>query len=161
MATKDFGAVLARMKKVEPDSHVTLHYRLAVLTPGDEREIISTFGGRPATVQIGAGHMAPPLEHKLVGLAEGEQAAFELSPAEGFGERNAELVQSLTRAVFDGNADPTVDYAPGDVVEFDVPDRGRVAGVLQSRDERAVVVDFNHPLAGQALRFSVHVIGVI
>lgn len=149
------------MKQVGPASHVTLHYRLAVVAAGDEREIISTFGGRPATVQIGAGHMAAPLESRLVGLVEGEHAAFELAPVDGFGERNQELVQTLTRAVFDANADPTADYAPGDVVEFNVPQRGRLAGVLKSRNERAVVVDFNHPLAGQPLHFSVHVIGVI
>ena len=149
------------MKQIGPDSHVTLHYRLAVGTELDEREIISTFGSRPATVQIGAGDVALPLEHKLVGLEEGQQAAFELSPAEGFGERNAELVQTIARAAFDKNADPSVEYAPGDVVEFNLPERGRLAGVLKSRDERSVVVDFNHPLAGQPLRFSVHVIGVL
>jgi FKBP-type peptidyl-prolyl cis-trans isomerase SlpA len=149
------------MKQIGPDSHVTLHYRLAVLTADAEREIISTFGNRPATVQIGAGHMALPLEHKLVGLEEGQQVAFELSPQEAFGERNAQLVQTLSRASFDDNADPGVDYAPGDVVEFNVPQRGRLAGVLKSRDAHAVVVDFNHPLAGQPLRFSVHVIGVL
>lgn len=149
------------MKKVGPDSHVTLHYRLAVLGIGDEREIISTFGSWPATVQIGAGHMAPTLENKLMGLEEGERATFELSPSEGFGERNVELVQTLTRAAFEKNADPGVDYAPGDVIEFNLPERGRLAGVLKSRGEDNLVVDFNHPLAGQPLRFSVHVIGVI
>ena len=149
------------MKKVGPDSHVTLHYRLAIVAPGHEREIISTFGGRPATVQIGAGHMALPLEHKLVGLEEGQEAAFELSPAEGFGERNVALVQTLTRAVFDNSVDPAVDYEPGDFIDLNVPERGSLAGVLRWRDESAVVVDFNHPLAGQPLRFSVHVIGVI
>jgi FKBP-type peptidyl-prolyl cis-trans isomerase SlpA len=149
------------MKQIGPDSHVTLHYRLAVGTQQDEREIISTFGSRPATVQIGAGDVALPLEHKLIGLEEGQRAAFELSPAEGFGERNVELVQTVTRAVFDRNADPSVEYAPGDVVEFNVAERGRLAGVLKSCDERSVVVDFNHPLAGQQLRFSVHVIGVL
>jgi len=78
--------------------------------------------------------VALPLEQKLVGLEEGQQAAFELSPAEGFGERNAELVQTITRAAFDKNADPSVEYAPGDVVEFNLPARGRLAGVLKSRD---------------------------
>jgi FKBP-type peptidyl-prolyl cis-trans isomerase SlpA len=149
------------MKQVGPDSHVTLHYRLAVVTPDDEREIISTFGNRPATVQIGAGHLATPLEARLLGLEEGQQAAFELSPAEGFGERSADLVQTLTRTAFDKNADPSVDYTPGDVIEFNAPEGGRVAGVLKARDDRAVVVDFNHPLAGQPLRFAVHVIGVL
>jgi FKBP-type peptidyl-prolyl cis-trans isomerase SlpA len=149
------------MKQVGPASHVTLHYRLAVVTPDEEREIISTFGSRPATVQIGAGHLALPLEGKLVGLTEGEEISFDLAPSEGFGERNAELVQTLTRTVFDDNADPAVDYAPGDVVELNLPRRGRLAGILKSRDARAVVVDFNHPLAGQPLRFSVRVIGVL
>jgi FKBP-type peptidyl-prolyl cis-trans isomerase SlpA len=149
------------MKQVGPDSHVTLHYRLAVVTADDEREIISTFGSRPATVQIGAGHLAAPLEGRVVGLREGDQASFDLAPAEGFGERNQDLVQTLTRAAFERNADPAVDYAPGDVIEFNAPEGGRVAGVLKARDDRAVVVDFNHPLAGQPLRFAVHVIGVL
>lgn len=149
------------MKQIGPDSHVTLHYRLAVVTSGEEREIISTFGSRPATVQIGAGHLVASLEGRLVGLHEGQQASFELSPAEGFGERSVELIQTLTRAAFDRNADPAVDYAPGDVIEFNAPQGGRVAGVLKARDDRAVVVDFNHPLAGQPLRFAVQVIGVL
>jgi FKBP-type peptidyl-prolyl cis-trans isomerase SlpA len=149
------------MKQVGPDSHVTLHYRLAVLTVSAEREIISTFGSRPATVQIGAGHLAAALEERLLGLAEGERAAFDLAPAEAFGERSAELVRTLTRAMFDRNADPNGEYAAGDLVELNLPDKGRLAGVLRARDEHAVVVDFNHPLAGQPVRFSVHVIGVI
>ncbi|HTT10547.1 MAG TPA: FKBP-type peptidyl-prolyl cis-trans isomerase [Burkholderiaceae bacterium] len=149
------------MKKVGPDSHVTLHYRLAILAPGDEREIFSTFGGHPATVQIGAGHMASPLEHRLVGLEEGQRVAFELSPEDGFGERNAALVQTLTRAAFDRHADRTAEYEAGDVIALNLPERGTLAGVLKWRDEQAVVVDFNHPLAGRSLRFSVHVIGVI
>jgi FKBP-type peptidyl-prolyl cis-trans isomerase SlpA len=149
------------MKKVGPDSHVTLHYRLAVVAGQDEREIISTFGNRPATVQIGAGQLAHSLEARLLGLAEGQQVAFDLPPAEAFGERNGDLVQSVSRAAFEEHTDPKTDYTPGDVIEFIVPERGRLTGVLQSRDEGAVVVDFNHPLAGQAVRFSVHVIGVI
>ena len=149
------------MKKVEPDSHVTLHYRLAVVAAEREREIISTFGSRPATVQIGAGQLALPLEERLLGLEEGQEAAFDLAAAEAFGAHNGALVQTVSRATFDEHTDPKTDYVPGDVIEFNVPQRGRITGVLQSRDDRAVVVDFNHPLAGQALRFSVHVIGVI
>jgi len=149
------------MKKVGPDSHVTLHYRLAVVSAENECEIISTFGNGPATVQIGAGQLAHSLEERLLGLEEGQRAAFDLPAGDAFGERNEALVQVLSRATFDDYSAAKTDYAPGDVVEVHVPDRGRITGVLQSRDERSVVVDFNHPLAGQAVRFSVHVIGVI
>jgi len=36
-----------------------------------------------------------------------------------------------------------------------------VAGVLKERDEQRVVVDFNHPLAGQPVRFEVKIIGIL
>jgi len=149
------------MARIAPDSHVTLHYRLAALLDGAEREVISTHGGHPATLQLGGGHLAAGLEARLLGLAEGEEASFELAPAEAFGERNPQLVQALSRAAFDANAEPGSDYAPGDVVEFNGPGGGRVAGVLKEHDERRVVVDFNHPLAGLPVRFSVSVIGVL
>ncbi|HEU0199748.1 MAG TPA: FKBP-type peptidyl-prolyl cis-trans isomerase [Burkholderiaceae bacterium] len=149
------------MTTVGPGSHVTLHYRLSVLADGAERDVINTFDARPATVQIGAGQLAPSLEERLLGLAEGERRDFELEAGAAFGQRSADLVQTLARAAFDANADPATDYQPGDVVEFNAPDGRRFGGVLKSRDRQSVVVDFNHPLAGMPLRFQVHVIGVL
>jgi FKBP-type peptidyl-prolyl cis-trans isomerase SlpA len=149
------------MARIAPDSHVTLHYRLAALVDGAEREVMSTHGGRPATLQLGGGHLAAGLEARLLGLAEGDQATFELASADAFGERSPQLVQALSRDAFDASADLDSDYAPGDVVEFNRPDGGRLAGVLKQRDEQRVVVDFNHPLAGMPVRFSVRVIGVL
>lgn len=149
------------MASIGPNSHVTLHYRLAVVDGGEEREIVSTLSLKPATLQLGSGQLAPALESRLIGLDEGEEASFELEAGEGYGSRQAELVQTLTRDVFDANADSDSDYLPGDVVEFRAPDGNRFSGVLKSRDEGRVVVDFNHPLAGMPLRFSVQVIGVL
>ena len=47
--------------------------------------------------------------------------------------RAADLVQTLTRATFDANADPGTEYVPGDVVEFNAPleslaEAGAIAG---------------------------------
>ena len=66
----------APMARVETGSHVTLHYRLAVVTDGEEREVVSTLTSRPATLQIGSGQLAPAIEARLVGLDEGAQAAL-------------------------------------------------------------------------------------
>jgi FKBP-type peptidyl-prolyl cis-trans isomerase SlpA len=147
--------------RVAAGSHVTLHYRIAVQLDGNEHEVVSTFDARPATVQIGAGQFSEALEERLIGLEEGQEAAFELAAGTAFGHRNAELVQTLTRATFDSNADPGADYAPGDVVEFSAPDGLRFSGVLKQHGDDRVVVDFNHPLAGLPVRFSVRVIGVL
>lgn len=147
--------------RIAAASHVTLHYRLAIRDGMVEREVISTLDGRPATLQVGSGSLPPALEERLLGLAEGQRAHFELGAGVAFGERSPALVQKLARAVFDTNADPSASFAVGDVVEFNAPDGGRYSGVLKALDERSVLVDFNHPLAGHPVSFDVHVIGVL
>ena len=151
---------VADAARVADGSHVTLHYRVALRDADGEREVISTLGGNPATVQIGGGNLPPALENCLVGLAEGDDAHFEL-PADAYGARSPQLVQALTRAIFDANADPDGSYVTGDVVEFNAPEGRRFTGVLKSIDAERVVVDFNHPLAGQPLVFEARVIGVL
>lgn len=149
------------MALIGPGSHVTLHYRLAVVAAGEEREVVSTLTLKPATLQIGASHLAPPLEQCLIGLDEGAAATFELAPDQAYGQRNPDLVQAVARGAFDANADPETQYLPGDVVEFRSASGDRFSGVLKSMDSARAVVDFNHPLAGLPLRFTVQVIGVL
>jgi FKBP-type peptidyl-prolyl cis-trans isomerase SlpA len=152
------------MSTVQADSFLTLHYRLAGLSPEGERgDLINTFAGKPATLSLGAGELSPALESRLMGLAEGAQARFELEPGAAFGPRNPDLLQWVARKLLDELGDPQERYATGDVVQFPTPDgTGRYAGtVLQVAPDGAVQVDFNHPLAGQAVVFEVQVIGVL
>lgn len=149
------------MSIVSAGSHVTLHYRLAVMDADGEREVVSTLGGRPATLQIGAGQLAQPLEQRLLGLAEGSEARFDLPPDAAYGSRNPALVQTLARALFDANAEEGDQYAAGDIVQFRSPEGQQFSGVLKEHGVEQVVVDFNHPLAGLPLRFEVRVIGVL
>jgi len=146
---------------IGPDSHLTLHYRVS-LAPA-ATEVISTFGARPATLQLGQGQLAEPLESLLLGLPESAQRKFELDAGRAYGERHPDMVQTFSRAVFDANVDAGVDgqFEPGDPVDFNGPSGERVAGVLKSLGDDSVVVDFNHPLAGQAVIFEVHILGVL
>ncbi|NBO77867.1 MAG: peptidylprolyl isomerase, partial [Betaproteobacteria bacterium] len=68
--------------------------------------------------------------------------------------------------------DPDATYSVGDVVQFPTPDgQASYAGVVRevggdeagaaTGRESWLLFDFNHPLAGQAVRFEVHVIGVL
>ena len=144
---------------VRPGSFLTLHYRLA--GPGGE-DVINTFADKPATLSLGSGELAPAMEQRLVGLEEGARAAFDLAPGEAFGERNPELVQRVTRRMLREIGDPDESYAVGDVVQFPTPDgQGAYAGVVREVDDDTLTFDFNHPLAGRAVTFEVHVIGVL
>lgn len=145
--------------RVQDGSFLTLHYRLS----GPQGVVISTFEGKPATLTIGTGQLAPAVEEKLLGLEEGAQAQFELPAGAAFGERNPEMQQWVSREELDALGDPMEQYAPGDAVHFPTPDgQGQFAGVvLQVAQGQGVQFDFNHPLAGQPVRFEVHVIGVL
>jgi FKBP-type peptidyl-prolyl cis-trans isomerase SlpA len=143
---------------VTAGAHLTLHYRLAA---ADGADIVSTFQESPATLQLGSGQLAPFLEDCLIGLPEGAHQTFELAPEKAFGPRNPELFQRVSRNTLKQNSDAGESYEIGDLVEFAAPGGGRFAGVLRSLDEDGALFDFNHPLAGQTLKFEVRIIGIL
>lgn len=143
---------------VTKSAYLTLHYRLATASGTD---IVTTFNANPATLMLGQGQLAPFLEDCLIGMPEGSHQTFELAPAQGFGERNPDLVRTVTRATLDENSEPGTEYKVGDVVDFAAPGGGRFAGVMRELKEDCALFDFNHPLAGQALTFEVKLISVL
>jgi FKBP-type peptidyl-prolyl cis-trans isomerase SlpA len=145
---------------VEPGSLLTLHYRLS--GPGGE-DFINTFGAQPATLTVGGGELSPHIEARLMGLPEGTHTVIELPAGEAFGERQTDMLQWVARSLLNQLGDPLEQYTPGDVVQFPTPDgMGSYAGAVQEvRADGAVLFDFNHPLAGQAVRFEVQLIGVL
>lgn len=144
--------------RVVAGAFLTLHYRLATL---DGEDIISTFNESPATLQMGAGQLAPQLEQALLGLAEGSHSTQQLSPEQAFGPRNPELLQRVSLATLKENSSISENYAVGDLVEFNAPKGGRFAGVLRALDQDGALFDFNHPLAGQTLLFETKIIGIL
>jgi FKBP-type peptidyl-prolyl cis-trans isomerase SlpA len=110
---------------------------------------------------LGQGQLAPPLEQRLLGMAEGTHTTFELGPNEAFGERNPEMIQAVSKKTLEENSVPGADYQVGDLVDFAAPGGGRFAGVLREMRENDAVFDFNHPLAGQPLKFEVQLISVL
>lgn len=147
------------VKSVKSGSFLTLHYRLA---GPDGADIINTFSDKPATLSLGTGELAPAMEARLLGLAEGTRTSFELAAGEAFGDRNPELLQRVKRGLLDELGDPDETYCVGDVVQFPTPDgQGAYAGVVKEVGDESVLFDFNHPLAGQPVTFEVQLIGVL
>jgi len=143
---------------VTPGSFLTLHYRLS----GPAGDIINTFQDKPATLSLGTGELAPAVEQRLIGLAEGAHATFELPAGEAFGERNVDMQQWVARTLLTRIGDPDEPYAIGDVIQFPTPDgTGSYAGAVIESNATAVRFDFNHPLAGQPVTFEVKLIGVL
>jgi FKBP-type peptidyl-prolyl cis-trans isomerase SlpA len=112
-------------------------------------------------LQFGQGQLAPFLEACLIGLPEGAHRTFELAPEQAFGPRNPDLIQRISRAALDQNSDSSEDYRIGDLVEFAGPEGGQFAGVLREIDADSALFDFNHPLAGQTVKFEVRIVGIL
>ena len=146
------------MNRVEPGSFLTLHYRLR---DGEGVAFVDTFATPPATLSLGSGELAPAMEARLLGLAEGSEESFALAAGEAFGERDPALVHRVSRAVLDAEGDADGDYRVGDVVRFPAPGGQSIAGIVRDVDGEAIVFDFNHPLAGRPVRFDVHLLGVL
>ncbi len=147
------------LNTVLPGSFLTLHYRLS--DPAGSA-VVDTFADKPATLSLGSGQLAPALEQRLLGLAEGSRQVFELPPGEVFGERNPDLVQRVARKLLAEFGDPGETYSVGDVVSFPTPDgQGSYAGVIRESGGDWLLFDFNHPLAGRPVTFEVQLIGVL
>ncbi len=147
------------MNLVQPGSFLTLHYRLA---GPDGADVVNTFNDKPATLSLGTGQLAPAIEERLIGLAEGTQTHFDLPAGAAFGPRNPEMLQRVKLALLHELGDPDADYGLGDVVQFPTPDgQGSYAGVVREVGADWLLFDFNHPLAGQPVRFEVKLLGVL
>lgn len=139
---------------VRSDSYLTLHYRIATLA-GDE--FLSTFDMSPATLQMGGGQLAENLERALIGLSAGEHYVLELTSEQAFGAHNPRLVERIQRAALPAD----MALQPNSVVEFTAPNGAAFSGFLRELDDKSALFDFNHPLAGQDIRFEVKIIGIM
>jgi len=158
----DRPASAAASAVIGANSYLTLHYRVSLTSEeAIDTDIVNTFDDKPATLQLGCGQMSEALEARLLGLSVGDYAVFDLAAGEAFGPRNGALVQKVNRAALDQQEDFAANYQPGDMVQFASPEGGNYTGVLKQLTDDYALFDFNHPLAGQPVRFEVRIIGVL
>lgn len=154
IAPRKAAMSLANTPVVAADSFLTLHYRIA--TAAGE-EFVSTFGLSPATLQMGSGQLNPLLESHLLGLPAGERHEFTLPPEQAFGQRNPQLVERIALTALPVG----MDLRENALLEFTAPDGTAFSGFLRQLGADSALFDFNHPLAGQEIRFAVEIIGIL
>jgi FKBP-type peptidyl-prolyl cis-trans isomerase SlpA len=153
------ASVEATTGTVQAGSFLTLHYRLA--GPGGV-DVVNTFNDKPATLSLGMGQLAPAIEAQLLGLHEGAHQTFDLPAGAAFGQRSPDMLQRVKLSLLHELGDATAEYAVGDAVQFPTPDgQSSYAGVVREVGSDWLLFDFNHPLAGQAVRFEVKLLGVL
>jgi FKBP-type peptidyl-prolyl cis-trans isomerase SlyD len=115
----------------------------------DAEDALVETGESELACLIGYGVLFPALEEKLEGLAQGAARTVLLRPEQAFGVRNPEAQVEVDRGDF------PADVAAGDCYEAEDEDGRPVLLQVLDVTLEGVLVDSNHPLAGQILRFEV------
>jgi peptidylprolyl isomerase len=134
-------------------STVTLHY---TGTLEDGRVFGTTAGGTPLVLTIGEGKYLQAFEEELLGMASGEKKTFTIDPEEAYGQWREGLVAEVPRSAFGEGPAPE----PGTSFLAEVSEGQTVPVRVAAVTEDTVVIDANHPLAGEILCFEVEVVSV-
>ncbi|SFF23790.1 FKBP-type peptidyl prolyl cis-trans isomerase /Apo-metallochaperone SlyD [Fontimonas thermophila] len=138
--------------EIAPQRVVYIHYTLT----NDAGEVLdSSQGGEPLAYLHGYGNIIPGLENALTGKQPGDKLQVRVAPADGYGERDEQLVQQVPRRAFQG----ITDIRPGMTFQAQ-SSRGPMRVVVTRVAGDMVTVDGNHPLAGEHLNFAVEVTDV-
>ena len=138
--------------KVTKDCVVSINYTLKT---DEGQEIDSSRDRGPLSFIHGSGNIIPGLERQMEGRVVGDNFSARIDPAEGYGERDEELVRKVDRKQLAEIEDLQI----GSLLEAHVENEHVVFSVV-SIDDETVTLDGNHPLAGCPLNFAIEVVAV-
>ena len=139
--------------RIGPGTTVTMEYTLRL----DSGEVVdSSVGKEPMTFEFGCEQIIPGLERGLAGLVRGDTREIRVTAEEAYGERRPEAVQEVPLDRFPEGVTPEV----GLHLELRNPQGSEIPFVITGVSDSHATLDFNHPLAGEALTFAVTVMDV-
>ena len=149
------------MMKISDDKTVSLIYELTVGEDGEKELMEKVPREKPLTFMFGMGMMLDAFEENIADLEAGDQFSFTLSPEEAYGEYFEDRVAELPKTIFevDGKFD-SERIVEGETLPMMDANGNRFMGSVLEVKPEVVVMDFNHPLAGETLHFDGEVIDV-
>lgn len=135
-------------------STVKVHYTGTLKADGSQFD--SSEGRDPLEFKLGEGMVIAGFEKAVLGKSAGDKVTVEITPEEGYGEPNDQLVFQVRKE----QLPPDVELEVGIMLEIRTED-GQPAYVRVSDfDDELITLDGNHPLAGQTLVFDIEVVEV-
>ena len=141
---------------IQQNDSVTISFT-GKLDNGETFTVVSP--DKPLTIRIGNLELPPTVEQALIGMEIGETRIIRVPPDEGFGPRQKDLVQTIANREMIDRLKPK----PGMILSLKTEKDGQEcmvpATVIRVTDSE-VEVDYNHPLAGHHLTYTVTVINI-
>jgi len=146
--------------KITNNCVVEIAYKMNFV--GDE-DIIEEFSERnPLEFLVGMGEMLPFFEEQLLGKRAGDNIEFVIDKNEAFGEFDDNLVMNLSKEMFlDSHGKFNEDIIKeGSVITLDIEDTESQDAYVIEVVQDEVLVDMNHPFAGENLHYQIMVLSV-
>lgn len=138
--------------KITDNSVVSIHYTLS----NDTGAILDqSTEDNPLIYLHGKGNIVAGLEKALTGKTTGTKLDVTVPPAEGYGNREEYMVETVNRSMFEGLDEISIGkqfHAEGNT--------GPVVVTVTKIDGDDITIDGNHPLAGENLNFTVEVVDI-
>jgi peptidylprolyl isomerase len=139
--------------KVTNGHNVSVHY-VGTLTDGTEFDNSRT-RGQAVSFEIGSGRMISGFNDAVVGMTVGETKKVTLAPEQAYGTRNENALQNVPRDAFSED----FNFEVGGMIQGNGP-RGPFLAKIHEVGEQEIILDMNHPLAGQELNFEIELVSV-
>ena len=139
---------------------VSLSYELRL--ESKDGEIIETVNAdRPLVFIYGTGGLLPEFERNIADMKTGDKFAFLLTSENAYGPAVDEALVEIPISAFmvDGEIDNDL-LVEGNAIPMTDSDGNRLNGIVAEVKDNSVIMDFNHPLAGDDLFFTGSVVDV-
>ena len=130
---------------------IGIEYTLKDAKTGEQLD--TNVGQAPLEFVSGKGQIIKGLEDKLVNMSANEEADVLVEAKDGYGEYNEEAVQTLPKEQFAG-----IELSEGMSLYGQGEHGETIQVVVKSFDDTNVTIDYNHPMAGRTLMFSVAIL---
>lgn len=131
---------------IEANQIVSIEYEVR-----DGQNVVdSNVGGAPLVFMFGKSQVISGLESGIANMKTGEKSDVMVKAVDAYGDYNNDAQQELPREQFAG-----IDLNPGMTLYGQGEDGGTVQVTVKEVKDENVVIDFNHPLAGKDLMFTV------
>lgn len=142
------------MAQVKSGDKIKVHYH-GKLTNGETFD--SSAGREPLEFEVGSGMVIPGFDDGVTGMAVGEKKTINIPFGEAYGPKNPEMVIEMPKDRFP--ADMTLEVGMPLMMSDQQGQQFQVT-IVEIKDD-AVMLDANHPLAGQDLIFDLELVEIV
>ena len=139
---------------VKQGDTVKVHY---TGTLNDGSEFDSSYKrNEPIEFQAGTGQRIQGFDNAVMEMTVGEKKTINIPAAQAYGEQNPEAMMAVPRT----NFPPEFEFVVGEMVQGQTETGQPLQAIILEVMDEEVVLDFNHPLAGQDLNFDIELMEI-